>query len=221
MKGSTMKISYRALARLLGYPDATVRECLPEIRAALAGEERLGTARRVALYALIDELDVDDLLGVEARYVHTFDRGRAASLHLFEHVHGDSRERGQAMVDLQSTYAQAGLQLCANELPDFLPLALEFASSQPGPTADAFVAEFEHILNKIHTVLAERRSPYAHVLAAALEIAGEALETTATESEEPLDAAWEEPPAFDGCPPVGRPRSGVQPIHFHPQGASK
>ncbi len=221
MTGATMKMSYRALARLLCYPDATLRECLPEIRLAFAGEARLGAARRAALDALIDELGGDDLLEIEARYVHTFDRGRAASLHLFEHVHGDSRDRGQAMVDLQSTYAQAGLQLCANELPDFLPLALEFASSQPAETADAFVAEFAHILNKIHTVLAERRSRYAHVLAAALEIAGEALETTAIEPDEALDAAWEEPPAFDGCPPARRPHTGVEPIHFHPQGASK
>ena len=215
-----MRMSYRALARLIGYPDAELRAGLPAIRAALHDEKRLSRARRAGLDALIDELGSDDALEVEARYVHTFDRSRASSLHLFEHVHGDSRDRGQAMVDLQETYAQAGLQLCANELPDFLPIALEFASSQPEATADAFVGEFAHILNKIHAALSGRRSRYAHVIAAALEIAGEALEATEADRDEPLDAAWEEPPAFDGCPAPVRSRDGAQPIHFYQQGAS-
>ncbi len=215
-----MRISYRALARLLCYPDAGLRAALPEIGAALHAEPRLGARNRAAIDSLVERLSGGDELELEASYVQTFDRGRAQSLHLFEHVHGDSRDRGQAMVDLAATYAQAGMELKAGELPDFLPIALEFASTQPEATGDAFVAEFAHILNLIHSSLARRGSPYAAVLAATIEIAGEELDAAAAEPEQPLDVLWEEPVAFDGCPAAARPRDGVQPIHFHHQGAS-
>lgn len=215
-----MRISYRALARLLCYPDDELRAGLPEIGATLATEARLGARRRAQLIDLVAALSGGDALDVQADYVQTFDRGRARSLHLFEHVHGDSRDRGQAMVDLAQTYAQAGLELQGGELPDFLPTALEFASTQPEATADAFVAEFAHLLNRIHSALANHRSPYAAALAAVIELAGEELDSAEAEPEEPLDALWEEPAAFGGCPTATRPRDGVQPIHFHHQGAS-
>lgn len=215
-----MRMSYRALARLLCYPNAGLRGALPEIRAALHAESRLTPRRRVAIDALFNDLASGDELEIEASYVQTFDRGRAQSLHLFEHVHGDSRDRGQAMVDLAATYAQAGMYLAGGELPDFLPIALEFASTQPDATADAFVAEFAHILNRMHSALARHGSRYAAVLAAIIEIAGEDLDAAALEPEQPLDVLWEEPVAFDGCPTSARPRDGVQPIHFHHQGAS-
>ncbi|MBW6495503.1 MAG: hypothetical protein K0B16_13285 [Burkholderiaceae bacterium] len=92
-----MRMSYRAFARLLCYPGAGLRAALPEIRAVLQAESRLSFRRRVAIDALIAQLAGGDELEIE---VQTFDRGRAQSLHLFEHVHGDSRDRGQAMVDL-------------------------------------------------------------------------------------------------------------------------
>ncbi len=215
-----MRMSYRALARLLCYPGAALRAALPEIRAALHDETRLTPRRLATIDALVDALAAGDELEIEASYVETFDRGRAQSLHLFEHVHGDSRDRGQAMVDLGVTYAQAGMMLEAGELPDFVPIALEFASTQPDATADAFVAEFAHILNLIHSALARHGSPYAAVLAAIIEIAGENLDAAAVEPEQPLDVLWEEPVAFDGCPASAPPRDGVQPIHFHHQGAS-
>ena len=215
-----MRMSYRALARLLCYPSAGLRGALPEIRAALNAESRLTPKRRSAIDALFKDLSSGDELEIEASYVQTFDRGRAQSLHLFEHVHGDSRDRGQAMVDLAATYAQAGMHLEGGELPDFLPIALEFASTQPDATADAFVAEFAHILNLIHSALARHGSRYAAVLAAIIEIAGEDLDAAAVEPEQPLDVLWEEPVAFDGCSTSARPRDGVQPIHFHHQGAS-
>src|SRR6185295_2195923 len=121
----------RVLAALLGYPDAGVRGYLPEMRAILRRECALSDTRQAELDALIDFLARAEPLEIEAGYVELFDRGRATSLHLFEHVHGDSRDRGPAMVDLAQTYEKAGLYLAPDELLDYLPVLLEFTSTQP------------------------------------------------------------------------------------------
>ncbi|HWI83267.1 nitrate reductase molybdenum cofactor assembly chaperone, partial [Ramlibacter sp.] len=136
----------RALALLLGYPDARLREVLPQLADAIDAEAALPKARRAELRALAAEMQRAEDLELEARYVELFDRGRATSLHLFEHVHGDSRDRGPAMVDLTRTYEQAGLFLSPEELPDHLCVVLEFASTQPPAVAREFLAEMAHIL---------------------------------------------------------------------------
>jgi nitrate reductase delta subunit len=205
----------RVLARLLGYPDAEMRAHLPALREALRGERALGDARLAELEALMDSLASADALDTEAAYVQLFDRGRATSLHLFEHVHGDSRERGPAMIDLARTYDQAGLYLAPGELPDYLPAILEFASTLPPREARAFLGEMAHIFNALFSALQQRHSAYASVLGALLELAGEKAQPVTLEPEEPLDASWSEPPAFDGCSPKGQSRPGQpQPIHI-------
>ena len=108
-----------------------------------------------------------------------FDRGRGTSLHLFEHVHGDSRDRGPAMIDLAQTYEKAGLLLAPGELPDYLPAVLEFVSTQPPREAKAFLGEMAHILNAIFGALQKRESAYASVLGALLELAGEKAQPVA------------------------------------------
>ena len=163
--------SLRALARLLAYPNADLRALLPELTPALHDEGRLTPARSAGLERLIGSLWVSDPYDVESDYVELFDRGRSTSLHLFEHVHGDSRDRGQAMVDLIRTYEQAGLHLPVGqggELPDYLPLVLEFVSMLDGESAWAFTSEFAHILNALYAALLKRRSLYAHIPAAVL-----------------------------------------------------
>ena len=204
----------RVLALLLSYPDAERRRYLPEMSHVLRREQALPDGRLAELDALIETLGRNDPLDVEAEYVQLFDRGRATSLHLFEHVHGDSRDRGPAMIDLAQTYATAGLFLAEGELPDFLPVALEFASTQPPPEARAFLAEMAHILNAIFAALQKRRSAYASVLGALLELAGEKAQPLQLADEEPIDAAWAEPPVFDGCSSKGQSRPDQpQPIH--------
>ena len=126
-----MKASLRALAALLAYPDGRLRAALPEITALLEQADEISPSRRGELEALTGWLASGDALDVQAEYVETFDRGRSTSLHLFEHVHGDSRDRGPAMIDLARTYEAAGLVLREGELPDYLPAVLEFASTQP------------------------------------------------------------------------------------------
>src|SRR5574340_509072 len=145
----------KALAALLTYPEPALLEALPEIRSIVAAEKLLGRDDQARLAALIDELAATDPLDAQERYVELFDRGRATSLHLFEHVHGESRDRGQAMVDLNATYAQAGLALQANELPDYLPVLLEFVSLQPEAVAKDMLDDCAHIVRKIGDALAK------------------------------------------------------------------
>jgi len=211
-----MPMTLRVLAALLAYPDAGLRAELAALRQAIRDEGALGAQRLAEIDALFAMLGRGDPLDVEADYVQLFDRGRATSLHLFEHVHGDSRDRGPAMIDLAQTYAKAGLELAPGELPDFLPVVLEFASTQPPPEARALLAEIAHIMKAIFTALVKRDSRYASVLGALLDLAGEKADAVTIVEDEPLDVAWEEPPAFDGCSPAGQARPGqTHPVHIH------
>ena len=210
-----MRYTLRALARLLSYPDDQLRSEFDALVGAIDEEGALPAARRNELRALVSGLQRQDPLEVQARYVETFDRGRATSLHLFEHVHGDSRDRGPAMIDLAQTYEKAGLFLAPEELPDHLCVVLEFASTQPPALAKAFLGEVAHILNAIFSALLKRESPYAAVIAAVLELAGQKAQAVAIPVEESLDDSWAEPQAFDGCSTRGQNRPGeAQPIHI-------
>ena len=207
--------SLRVLARLLGYPDAELRSNLTTLREALHGERALPPQRLAELDALMSSIAQSAPLEAEALYVELFDRGRATSLHLFEHVHGDSRDRGPAMIDLAQTYEKAGLYLAEGEMPDFLPVVLEFTSTQPPREAREFLAEMAHIFNAIFAALQQRGSAYACVLGALLELAGEKAQPVKVAAEEPIDAVWEEPVVFDGCSSKGQARPDQpQPIHI-------
>jgi nitrate reductase delta subunit len=205
----------RVLAALLSYPGSEVRRHLPEMREILRRERALPSRRLGELEALIARLQRADPLDAEAEYVQLFDRGRGTSLHLFEHVHGDSRDRGPAMIDLAQTYEKAGLLLAPGELPDYLPVVLEFASTQPPREAGAILGEMAHILSAIFGALQKRDSVYASALGALLELAGEKAQPVTPEAEEPLDETWAEPPVFGGCSTKGqaRPRD-PQPIRM-------
>ena len=209
------KLTLRVLAALLSYPDAQLRAALPALARALDDEAALPAPRIAELHALMRELERGNAYEIEARYVDTFDRGRATSLHLFEHVHGDSRERGPAMIDLLQTYEAAGLKMDPTELPDHLGVMLEFASTQPPAVSREFLAEVAQIVNAIFSALLSRQSPYASVVAAALELAGERPQAVPFAPDVPLDDSWAEPPAFDGCNSRGQARPDApQPIHI-------
>ena len=211
----TARHTLRALALLLGYPDERLRGLLPQLIEAIDAEAALPAARRNELRAFVRELQRLDPIEAEARSVELFDRGRRTSLHLFEHVHGDSRERGPAMIDLAQTYERAGLFLGPEELPDHLCVVLEFASTQPSRIARDFLAEMAHILNAIFSGLRQRDSSHAVLLAAVIELAGQRAEAVRVPEEEPVDQSWAEPVAFDGCSTRGQSRPGEpQPIHI-------
>lgn len=210
-----MTHTLRACALLIGYPDASLRGLLPDLRLALHDEAALSASRLAELDALIDTLQQQPALDGEAAYVELFDRGRSTSLHLFEHVHGDSRDRGPAMIDLAQTYEKAGLFLSAGELPDYLPVVLEFASTQPPKEARAFLPEMTHILNALFTALVKRESRYASVVGALIELAGERAHAVKIQPDEALDDSWAEPLAFDGCSSHGQAKPGTpQPINL-------
>jgi nitrate reductase delta subunit len=210
-----MSLTLRVLAHLLRYPDAELRAHLLELRDALRDERALTHSRLAEIDHLLDRLRAQPGLESEAQYVELFDRGRGTALHLFEHVHGDSRDRGPAMISLAQTYEQAGLFLRPGELPDFLPVALEYASTQPPAEARAFLGEVAHLLRVIFTALVKRESPYASVLAALLDLAGERAEKVKLPEELALDEAWAEPAAFDGCSSAGQARPDTpQPIQI-------
>jgi len=213
-KSTAASGTLRVLAALLGYPDAPMRGYLPEMGDILRGESALSAARQAELHALIELLASADPLEIEANYVELFDRSRHTSLHLFEHVHGDSRDRGPAMIDLGQTYEKAGLYLAPGELPDYLPAVLEFVSTQPPQEARAFLGEMAHIFNALFNALQQRETPYASVLGALLELAGEKAQTVKLAAEPSLDETWVEPPVFDGCSTKGQSKPGTaQPIH--------
>jgi nitrate reductase delta subunit len=210
-----MAHSLRALAWLLRYPDAGLRAALPELVAALRAEAALPAGRLDELDGLATRLATLPALRVEADYVDLFDRSRQTALHLFEHVHGDSRDRGPAMIDLAQSYERAGLHLAEGEFPDHLPVVLEYASTQPPGAARAFLGETAHIVRAIFSALLKRNSGYASVLAAVLDLAGEKAEPVSLADEPPLDEAWAEPEAFGGCDSRGQSKPGQpQPIQI-------
>ena len=207
--------SLRALALLLSYPDADMRSKLTDIMSVLSLERALSPSRISELKNLSEQLQSLDPLEVESRYVETFDRGRSTCLNLFEHVHGDSRDRGPAMIDLSQTYAQSGLVLDPDELPDHLCVVLEFASTQTEDVAKSFLDEMAHILNSIFSALLKRESPYAAVIAAVLELSGHKAQAVSIPVEESMDSSWQEPEAFDGCQSRGQSKPNLeQPLHF-------
>lgn len=211
--------TYLALSALLSYPEAEFLEALPEIRAALDEESLLPRAARREIEALVGELTAGDLYDLQERYVSLFDRSRALSLHLFEHVHGESRDRGQAMVDLASLYRARGFQAAGNELPDYLPLFLEYLSVLPAREAKDQLAETADILRTVGDGLARRGSRYAAAFAALLALSGEpglserlAPQPRADDEDcgEALDRVWmDEPVTFGG------PAPAVQPLQYH------
>lgn len=191
----TMRLSLRALAALLAYPSRDLLEALPEIRDAIAEDPAMPS-----LAVLIDHLAATDLLDLQEEYVGLFDRTRSLCLNLFEHVHGDSRERGPAMVELLGLYAAAGLEPATGELPDHLPLLLEHAAA----TGDVLLlANAAPVLDLLHGRLATRGSPWAAVLDAALRVAGHVpgavpAADEPAETAETLDALWAEAPVIFG-----------------------
>lgn len=212
-----MDRTLKALSLILGYPTRELQAAMPEIVAVILSDSRLTTAARRAISPLLDQLTEDDIYDLEERYVALFDRSRTLSLNLFEHVHGESRSRGGAMVDLLETYRAGGYEPASSELPDHLPMLLEFLATRPTREAKETLADAAHILQALRERLVRRESPYATAFAALLQIAGAKpdLKIVAGLLDEPdtdpddleaLDAVWQEsevrfgPDPSAGCP---------------------
>jgi nitrate reductase delta subunit len=206
---------YRILSALLLYPEVDLVAALPELESGLIPQMRA----RVA--PLLTHLAENDLITLQQEYVQTFDRTPSHSLHLFEHIHGESRDRGQAMVDLMEEYKKHGLEMTGDELPDFVPLFLEFLS-QLGDEGEAgrLLGDAVHVLAHLGRKLATNGSPYAcvfDVLEALSPVAAEALsEPPIKDMDEALETFG---PGADGVEPLLKPQAlGPQPINFYPRG---
>jgi len=191
-----MMQTLRALAALLAYPSAELQAHVAELREALAGQ-------RSRLEPLLHRIETQDLLDLQAAYSELFDRSRSLSLHLFEHVHGDGRERGQAMIDLGKQYMESGFFLEASELPDFVPVFLEYASCLPPDEARETLGQPVHVFAALAERLGKRESDYAGIFNALVALAGvrpdaaalaEIDENTPAEDPARIDEEWEEAP---------------------------
>lgn len=192
----------KVISLLLDYPTEQLREGYLELAKAISGAREISPEQRGALRLLLEELVGGDLMDVQERYSELFDKGRALSLLLFEHVHGESRDRGQAMVDLLAEYEAAGFQLAARELPDHLPLFLEYLSTRDEAEIGRWLGEISHILALLAARLEERNAEHALVPKALLALIGatELIEAhrPVVAAEEPdhtpqaLDRVWEE-----------------------------
>ncbi len=200
---------FRALSALLSYPTENLKAAADDIRDIIHAEVKEPIWALHKLDDLIDDLKQLDLYELQERYVFLFDRTRSLSLHLFEHVHGESRDRGQAMVDLAALYGQGGLEIGAKELPDYLPLFLEFLSLQPREEAIALLAEPVAVIVALKERLSKRKSVYAPIFAILEAMANTAPATTDIEELrrapdddpndlEALDKVWEDEPVTFG-----------------------
>jgi nitrate reductase delta subunit len=209
---------YQVLSALLLYPEPALIENLPEIALLLAATPTL----HAPLRPLLDYLATQDLITLQQNYVMTFDRNPSHSLHLFEHIHGESRDRGQAMVDLMEEYKKHGLEMTGDDLPDFVPLFLEFLSQQDAAEAARLLSDAVHVLAHIGRKLAANGSPYAVVFDVLQQLSPVAAEELTEPPVRDMDEALETfGPGADGVEPLLKHLSGgPQAIKFYPKAAS-
>jgi len=225
-----MTRAFKAFSALLSYPTAELQQACGEISEVIERQTAIPFSVRNQLHKLLTEIATGDIYDLQERYVLLFDRTRSLSLHLFEHVHGESRDRGQAMIDLKAQYEKAGLFMGTAELPDFLPLFLEYLSILPAAEAYDMLGQPAHILAAMAERLRKRGSLYEAVFRALVALAAakpkEAEVSALLALPDPdasdlaaLDAAWEDeqvtfgPGANDGCKDglVARIRGALRP----------
>ena len=204
----------RVLSKLLAYPGTDLFTHIPALQDVLREDGFLKPKALKSLTDFMDALAKTELLQAQETYVELFDRGRAHCLHLFEHVHGESRFRGQAMVELSERYAEMGLQIGTGELPDYLPLFLEFISVCEPEEGLETLAQSAPVIAMIGEKLRRQKSGYAAVMDAIVELSGAKLNKAeirkAADAALPniktldeLDEQWQEPEAFGGAPDCG------------------
>lgn len=233
MSAPTMTLALRTCSVLLGYPSAEIQQHVDDMRAALAAEGSLSRQALARLEPLLARLQQEDLLDLQCDYSDLFDRSRSLSLHLFEHVHGDNRERGQAMIDLGEQYLAAGFYLADGELPDFLPVFLEYVSCLPASEARETLAQPAHVYAALAERLDRRHTAYAGVFHALVALSAGRLDAEALHElrqrepdEDParLDEEWEEAPVtfnVAAAHSVGGPTGVVAPVKVVRRATSK
>lgn len=213
-----MARTYQALAHLLTYPTPELQRLAPQALAFIEAEALVPKTIRKALARLVDQIVGGDIYELQEGYTELFDRTRSLSLNLYEHVHGESRDRGEAMVALAELYRAHDLHLSANELPDFLPVFLEFLSTLPDAQAASLLGEATHVLDAMGERLKSRGSAYRAIFGALGKLASQAADPGALAAllsepdEDPndleaIDKAWAETAVTFGPSDVGCPKA--------------
>ena len=198
-----MNSDLKIISLLLSYPEEELQQSGNLIRATLDQLSDLDASEIVGLKSLVSAISDRDIYEVQEDYVLLFDRTRSLSLHLFEHVYGENRDRGQAMVDLKDMYDQAGFEIDVHEMPDYLPMFLEFLSTRSDEEARHLLGETLHIISAIRQRLQKRGSVYAAAFVALESLSGERADEALTaeivnrKEDDPndleaLDRIWEE-----------------------------
>lgn len=229
-------IEMRVIARLMDYPTAELQENVAELKAILLDSPTLSFKLKARLENWLTEFAAAELMDIQETYGALFDRGRATSLLLFEHVHGESRDRGQAMVDLMELYKTHGFEIDARELPDYIPMYLEYLSYRPQEEAENGILDVAHIIALVGARLEDRESSYGLLFRALLDLSqaditvdeflSQASKEERGDSLEALDKIWEEEAVKFGvdddteaCPssgpsPVPNENQQTTPLHF-------
>lgn len=209
-------LHFRVMSALLLYPEQALLDALPELDAALDDAPQ-DVRKRLA--PVLVQLACNGLIPLQEAYVDTFDRGRKFSLHLFEHLHGESRERGPALVDLMQAYREHGFVIDASELPDYLPLFLEFLGSVPAEVAQSFLDDAIHVIAEVGKRLSDAASPYACVFDTLVTLASVAPQPLVQPPVRDMDEAMETfGPSRDGTEPLLK--EAAQTVRFYPRGAA-
>lgn len=198
--------TYKILSLLLSYPSKELQGFLDEAENELIEEALLSEEMIKGVATFCQNFAKADLTDWQAEYVQLFDYSRSVSLHLFEHVQGDSRDRGQAMVDLMEFYQKNEMKLTTNELPDYIPAFLEFLSTLKAAKSAELLGDTINIVDKINVALSEKDNPYSHIFKAIISLSAKkpnkAITYEMIKNEKPmdLDAEYEEAPVtFGGC----------------------
>ncbi|GAB2900795.1 nitrate reductase molybdenum cofactor assembly chaperone [Uliginosibacterium flavum] len=202
---------YRIFAALLSYPEQELLDALEELKPMLSPSQWQD------LSPLFAQLEAEPLVRTQERYVETFDRNPSHSLHLFEHIHGESRDRGQAMVDLLQEYRSAGFEPCESELPDYVPVFIEFLSVLDHEQAEPLLNDAVHVLAAVGKRLAKNLSPYAGVFDVLVSFASVEPQDLKEPPVRDMDEAMETfGPGADGVEPLLKPQD-THTIQFHTQ----
>jgi len=158
---------YKLLAKLLDYPDAALFAELPKLHGVL--RQGFEAGEWLVLERFMKELCAGEMTDAQAAYVQTFDLTPEHALHLTHHLFGDDKNRGPALIDLTEFYKEYGLTMAANdgstnELPDYLPLMLEFSAQLDASEARMFLSQWSKVLNQLASNLEEAQSPYAPLI---------------------------------------------------------
>ena len=196
--------TYKVISLLITYPNEEIYSFLPEVNSSLQEENLLNADTISGIGVFVGFFAQKPLTYWQEHYVQLFDYSRSVSLYLFEHVHGDSKDRGQAMVDLIDLYTENGLNINQPELPDYLPVFLEFLAMQTQSKAMDYLSEIIDIVGFIHRKLEEKDNPYKYLLSAIIQLSDRKpiearIEKMVSEMPEiSIDAAYEEEPVKFG-----------------------